>query len=115
MISSSGESVSTSTSYRDRRSSTPESAIASRTSIFTLPAPCAAPSSLRRCHGALERLERARDRDASLDVGAELGQRELDGGERARDVEHVEPADVTDAEDLPLQVTLARRERDAVA
>ena len=48
-------------------------------------------------------------------VGAELGQRELDGGERGRDVEDVEVADVADAEDLPLQRPLARRERDAVA
>ena len=44
-------------------------------------------------------LEGARDRDAALDVGAELGQRELDGGERGGDVEDVEPADVADPED----------------
>ena len=47
-------------------------------------------------------------------VGAELDQRQLDRGERGRDVEHVEVADVADAEDLPLQLALAGRERDAV-
>ena len=36
-------------------------------------------------------------------------------GERGRDVEDVEPADVTDPEDLPLQVLLAGSEGDAVA
>ena len=62
----------------------------------------------------LVRLERALHCDAALDVGAELRQRQLDRGQRDRDVEDVEPADVADAEDLPLQVALARRERDAV-
>ena len=62
-----------------------------------------------------ERFERLRNGDAALDVGAELGQRQLDRRERGRDVEDVEPADVADAEDLALQVRLARRERDAVA
>ena len=52
----------------------------------------------------LVRLERARHGDAALDVGAELGQRQLDRGERGRDVEDVEPADVADAEDLALQM-----------
>ena len=41
-------------------------------------------------------------------------ERQLDGRERGRDVEDVEPADVADAEDLALQVLLAGRERDAV-
>ena len=67
------------------------------------------------CTGCVVRLERARDRDAALDVRAELGERQLDRRERRRDVEHVEVADVPDAEDLPLQLALARRERDAVA
>src|SRR5690349_14571440 len=112
MMSSSGESRSTTTSYFSRRRSTPASAISSRIRIRTLPAP----ASLRRScgDGALERLEGSGDRDAALDLGAELRERQLDGGERARDVEHVEPADVADAEDLPLQVRLARRERHAV-
>ena len=48
----------------------------------------------------LVRLERALHGDAALDVGAELGQRELDRGERRGDVEDVEPADVADPEDL---------------
>ena len=63
---------------------------------------------------ALVRLERARDRDAALDLRAQLGQRQLDRGQRRRDVEDVEPADVADAKDLALQVRLPRRECDAV-
>src|SRR5262249_37301465 len=62
----------------------------------------------------LVRLERARDRHAALDVGPELRQRQLDRREGGRDVEDVEPADVADAEDLPLQPALPGRERDAV-
>src|SRR5581483_6617733 len=62
----------------------------------------------------LVRLERARDRDPALDVGAELDERQLDRRERGRDVEDVEPPDVTDAEDLALEATLAGGERDAV-
>src|SRR5205823_1238791 len=94
------ESESTSTSKRERRSSTPASAIFSLT---------------RTRNGLFERLERAGHGDAALDVGAELGERQLDRGKRGRDVEDVEPADVADAEDLPLQRALPRRERDAVA
>src|SRR5205823_10885557 len=86
--------------------STPASAIGSR--IRTLIA-------VSGRDGALERLERGSHGDAAIDVGAELGQRELDGRERARDVEHVEPADVADPEDAALQRALARCERDAVA
>ena len=52
--------------------------------------------------------------DAALDVGAELDQRELHRSERGGDVEDVEPADVPDPEDLPLEMLLAGRERDAV-
>src|SRR5205823_7347166 len=63
----------------------------------------------------LVRLERTRDCDSTLDVRAELRQRQLDGGERGRDVEDVEPADVADAEDLALQAALPRGQRDAVA
>ena len=55
------------------------------------------------------------DGDAALDVRAELGQRELHRRERGGDVEDVEPADVPDPEDLPLQVLLARGECDAVS
>src|SRR6478736_717825 len=112
MISSSGESRSTTTSYRSRRRSTPASAICSRTRTL-IPAPS---SRRRSCggDGALERLEGPGDRDAALDLRTELGERQLDRGKRARDVEHVEPADVPDAKDLPLQVRLTRRERHAV-
>src|SRR5579884_498885 len=63
----------------------------------------------------LIRLERARHGDAALDVGAELAERQLDRRERRGDVEHVEPADVADPEDLPLQAALPGRQRDAVA
>ena len=45
---------------------------------------------------------------------AEFRQRELHGGERGGDVEDVEVADVSDAEDLSLQRALARRQGDAV-
>src|SRR5207244_9921770 len=62
----------------------------------------------------LVRFEGAGDGDAALDVRAELCQRQLDGGERRGDVEDVEPADVTDAEDLALQAALPRRESDTV-
>ena len=55
-----------------------------------------------------------RDGDTALDIRAELGERELDGSERGRDVEDVEPADVADAEELRLQRALARCERHAV-
>ena len=48
----------------------------------------------------LVRLERAGDGDAALDVGTRLRRAELDPGERRRDVEDVEEADVPDAEDL---------------
>ena len=65
--------------------------------------------------GALERLERGGDGDAAHDLCAELGERQLDGGERGRDVEDVEPADVADPEDLALEARLAGRERDAEA
>ena len=50
---------------------------------------------------------------AALDVGAQLAEHELDAGQRGRDVEDVEPADVADAEDLALDRALAARERDA--
>src|SRR5439155_25912823 len=56
--------------------------------------------------------ERAGNGDAALDVGPGLGQGELDPGERRRDVEHVEVADVPDSEDLALQRALAGGERD---
>src|SRR5207244_6790240 len=64
---------------------------------------------------AAERVERGGDRDAALDVRAELGEDELDGPDLRRDVEDVEPADVAEAEDLPLQLALAVRDRDPEA
>src|SRR5665213_857848 len=124
MISSSGDSVSTSTSNFARSSSTPASAICSRTRTFTSSAPApakpgpallAAPSSLRRLNRRVERLKRTRHGRPSFDPGAQLGQRQLDGGKRTRNVENVEPADMADPEDLALERALPRRERHAVA
>ena len=63
----------------------------------------------------LERLERRGHGDAALDVGAEVGEDELDGRDLGRDVEDVEPADVAEPEDLPLQLALAVRDRDPEA
>ncbi len=60
-----------------------------------------------------ERFERRRDRDAALDVRAEVGEDDLHCGELRRDVEDVEPADVAEPEDLALQRALAVRDRDA--
>jgi hypothetical protein len=57
----------------------------------------------------------ARHGGAALDLGAELGERELDRGERHGDVEDVEPADVPDPEHARLQRSLSRCERHAVA
>src|SRR5437588_6648736 len=98
MISFRSDPTSTSTSKRLRRSSTPASAIASRTStrIFV-------------------RLERGRDSHAALDVHAGLHHPRLDGAERGRDVEDVEVADVADAEDLALPLPLAADQLDAQA
>ena len=81
----------------------PASAIASRTRTLHTLAPSAYTSRALR-HG-----------DAALDVGAEVGQAQLDGPEGGRDVEDVVVADVADTEDLPLQMRLAVRELDAVA
>src|SRR5215211_2393404 len=61
-----------------------------------------------------ECVERCSDRRATLDVGPQLGEDELDAGERGRDVEDVVVADVADPEDLPLERTLARCEHDPV-
>src|SRR3954453_20931116 len=55
-----------------------------------------------------------RDPAPAIDVGTDLDERQLDRGERGRDVEDVEPADVADAEDLSLQPTLAGCECDPV-
>src|SRR5262245_41100796 len=60
-------------------------------------------------------VEGSGDGDAALDVGAEIGESELDRAEGGRDVEDVVVTDVADAEDLPLQVRLSVRELDAVA
>src|SRR3954462_5896620 len=98
MISSSALSASSSTSKRSLSSSTPAGAIDSRTRTFT---------SLHLGDGrVLVRLERSRHRDAALDVRAEIREDELDRCQRGRDVEHVEVADVAEAEDLVLQVAL---------
>src|SRR5829696_840398 len=123
IVSARSESPSTTTSNFRRRSSTPASAIVSRTRTLkpapepAEPAPrsSAAPSSVRssRRNGLRVRLERPRHRDAALDRRPELVEPELDRGERGRDVEHVVPADVPDPEDLALQACLPRRERDA--
>src|SRR6478752_7661429 len=102
MIEANGASVSTSTSNLPRSSSTPASAIGSRTRI------------LLGGNRGLERFERARNRGAAFDVGTELDQRQLDGRKRGRDVEHVEPPDVADAEDRALQLSLPGSERHAV-
>src|SRR5207253_9673630 len=59
--------------------------------------------------------ERARDRDATLDLRARVRQNELDRRQRGGDVEDVEPADVADAEDLSLQAALSVRDRNAEA
>src|SRR5829696_686141 len=162
MISSNGDSPSTSTSNLDRSRSTPAGAISSRTRTLCVtrvprrrrlppggaalrrrPTPLAArcspgphthtvpsgpasratpeeragvadrPRRSRRGE-VLVRLEGAGGGDTALDRRAELRERELDGRQRGRDVEDVEPADVADAEHLPLQRALARSERDAV-
>src|SRR5260370_5410354 len=100
MMSASSLSTSRSTSKRDRSRSTPASEIDSRTRTLT------------SGHGlVLVRLERRRHRDATLDVRAEIGEHDLDGGERRRDVENVEPADVSEPEDLSLPAALAGRHR----
>ena len=85
MTSSSGDSRSTSTSKRDRRSSTPASAIGSLTRTRVTRSTC------------LERSQGVRDADAGLDLRAEVGQPQLDGGQRRRHVEDVVVADVADA------------------
>src|SRR5579864_9259404 len=107
MIPARSDSPSTSTSNLSRRSWTPASAIGSRIRTFTL---CCSNLGALGVH-----VEGLRHRDAALDVGTEVGEAELDGAERGRDVEHVVVADVADAEDPALQLRLAVRELDAVA
>src|SRR5213595_3359498 len=108
MISARSLSESTSTSKWERRRSTPASEIDSRTRTLTPPAEASACS---RDGGVLERLERGGDCGPALDVRAEFGEHELDRGEHGRDVEHVEPADVPDPEDLPFQRPLTVGDR----
>ena len=55
------------------------------------------------------------DGGAALDVGALLGERELDGGERGRDVEDVVVADVADPEEAVLQVAVPAGDGDPEA
>src|SRR6478609_6174702 len=105
MMSASSLSVSSSTSNLERSSSTPAGAIASRTRTRGV-----TPTASRH-GGVLERLERSADRDPALDLGAEVGEHDLDGGEHRHDVEHVEPADVPEAEDLSLELALPVRDR----
>ena len=63
---------------------------------------------------ALERSQGVRDTDAGLDLRAEVGEPELDRGERRRHVEDVVVADVADAEHGRPQRAVALRELDAV-
>src|SRR4051812_5519875 len=119
MISASAESASTSTSNLERRSSMPASAICSRTRTLmdargTRNRAGRTPGA-SRCDEALVRLERGGTCDPALDLRAELREPELDRRQRDRDVEHVEPADVSDPEHLALQLSLPGGERDAVA
>ena len=103
MISSSGDSVSTSTSKRARSSSIPASAIVSRTRTFT------------RGDGAARTPRTpARDGDAALDVGAELGQRQLDRRERASRCRRRRTSRCGRSGRSSPSVPLARRERDSV-
>src|SRR4051794_17197227 len=90
MTSARSLSPSTSTSKRLRRSSTPASAICSRTSTLTFVG-----------------RERRSDRDAPLELDTGGGEAVLHGGEGSRDVEQVEVADVADPEDLALPLALA--------
>src|SRR5258705_13612826 len=103
MISARSESASTSTSNRERSSSTPASAIDSRTRTLAVMR-----SADRR---VLVRLERGGHTDAALDLCTEVGEHELHCGELRRDVEHVEPADMAEPEDLSLQTALPVRDR----
>src|SRR5438093_5650946 len=108
MMSTSSLSVSSSTSNLERSRSTPAGAIASRTRTRGLTS-----SSRHGC--VLESLERSARRDPTLDLGAQVGEHDLDGGEHRHDVEHVEPADVPEAEDLSLELALPVRDRHAEA
>src|SRR5665213_1241958 len=106
MISARSESASTSTSKRERSSSSAASAIDSRTRTLGI---------IRSGHRrVLVRLERRGHADAALDLCAEVDEQELHGSELRRDVEHVEPADVTEPEDLSLQTALPVRDRHPV-
>src|SRR4029079_16466019 len=105
MVSATSESPSTSTSKRLRRSSTPASAIGSRTSTRGR-------SGIPRGDGRV-RLERAGPAGATLDLCAGLQKRELDGRERGDDVEDVVVADVADAEKAVLKVAVAPGAGDA--
>src|SRR6266576_2824254 len=108
MMSPSSLSVSSSTSNLERSRSTPAGAIASRTRTRGVTR-----VSCHRC--VLERLERGSHSNSALDLGAEVGEHDLDGGEHRHDVEHVEPADVPEAEDLSLELALPVRDRHAEA
>src|SRR5262245_2567400 len=108
MAPSRSESPSTSTSKRLRRSSTPDSAIGSRTRTRGRSGIGTAGRDGR------ERLERAGDAHAALQLGAGLHKCELDGRERGDDVEDVVVADVADAEQPVLQVAVAAGDGDAV-
>src|ERR671910_3681666 len=132
MISSSGDSRSSSTSKRERSSSTPAGAIASRTrtrgprlsaSVVLIlsfsgrapPAPSREPRRASDRRPFRVDLERARRGGPALERRAELVEDELDRVERGCDVELVVPADVADPEDRVLQLPLSAGDRDAVA
>src|SRR4249919_1843491 len=107
MVSARSESPSTSTSKRPRRSSTPGSAIGSRTSTRGRSGIAASGRNGR------ERLERAGHAGAALHLRTGLHESELDGRQRGDDVEDVVVADVADPEEPVLQVAVAAGDRDA--
>jgi hypothetical protein len=107
MIDARSDSPSSTTSNRRRRSSTPGSAMGSRTRTR-----CRAASATGR---PAVRLESAGDRDSALDLGTALGEKLLDRGESGRDVEDVVVADVADAEDPGSELAVAARDGDPEA
>src|SRR5688500_6215999 len=107
MISSSGDSASTSTSNRLRRSSTPASAIGSRTRTrYWL--------MVSGGRDGAERLERRGRRVALSAVRPRRRELDLDRGERAGDLLDRHVAYVPDAEELRHEVAMAAGDRDPV-
>ncbi len=93
MIDARSVSPSSTTVNRLRRSSSPGSAIGSRTRTRGRSG-----SSSSDTDGLPVRVERTRDRRSTLDLRTPLCEQDLDRGEGGRDVEHVVVADVADAE-----------------